>query len=422
MMNYSTDLISSLSHQQKVELSQLLEIHKYRWSLNARKEQIIPGGDWTTWCIKAGRGWGKTRVGAETVRQWKEDNPIIHLIARTAADARDVMVEGESGILACSPPEDRPLYEPSKRRITWSNGAKGILYSAEEPDALRGPQCYKAWADETASWKYDQDTWDMLQMGLRLGDKPQCVVTTTPKPTKLMRGILSDSHTHITNGTTYDNKANLAKTFFDFVIKKYEGTTIGRQELNAEMLEDAEGALWTNRKIDQNRVTKLPKLKRIVIPIDPAATSKKDSDETGIVPVGIDFDGIGYVLDDLSGIYTPNQWANKAIDSYNLLEADLIIGEANNGGDMIEAIIRNIDKSISYRKVWASRSKQTRAEPIASLYEQNRVKHFGNLALLETEMTTWDAMEGTKSPNRIDSLVWGLTELMLNNREKHISL
>lgn len=422
MQNLPVGLIESLPSEKKAELSELLGVHRYRWLLNARDKQLIPEGDWTTWLILAGRGWGKTRVGAETIREWKNDNPIIHLIARTAADARDTMVEGESGILACSPPDDRPLYEPSKRRLTWNNGAKAILYSAEEPDALRGPQCYKAWADETASWKYDQDTWDMLQMGLRLGNKPQCVVTTTPKPTKLVRELVKDKHTFITKGTTYENKANLANTFFDFVIKKYEGTTLGRQELNAELLEDVEGALWKMSNIEANRVSVLPDLKRIVIPIDPAATSKQDSDETGIVPVGLGYDGIGYVLEDLSGIYTPNKWAEISISAYDSHKADRIIGEANNGGDMIEAIIRNIDKSVSYRKVWASRSKQTRAEPIASLYEQNRVKHFGNLALLETEMTTWDAMEGTKSPNRIDSLVWGLTELMLNNREAHISL
>ena len=423
MKNYSQELTSSLiSSKEKIELSQLWEDYKYRWGLNARKSQLIPEGNWTTWLIKTGRGWGKTRSGSETTRIWKDNYPIIHLVARTAADARDVMVEGESGILACSPPDDRPLYEPSKRRLTWDNGAKAILFSAEEPDALRGPQCYKAWADETASWKYDQDTWDMLQMGLRLGDNPQCIVTTTPKPTKLMRGILADENTHTTHGTTYENRENLSKSFFDYVIKKYEGTTIGRQELNAEMLEDIEGALWTNRNIDQNRVTKLPDLVRIVIPIDPAATSKADSDETGIIPVGIDHDGIGYVIEDLSGIYTPNKWAGIAIDAYHRHQADRIIGEANNGGDMISTIIRNIDPEISYQKVWASRSKQTRAEPIAALYEQNRVKHFGNLAELETEMTTWDALEGSKSPNRIDSLVWGLTQLMLKGREPHISL
>lgn len=421
MKNYSPELIKSLSPQEKIELSTLLEAYRYRWSLNARENQRIPPGNWATWLILAGRGFGKTRAGAETVREWKNNYPIIHLIARTAADARDTMVEGESGILACSPPDDRPLYEPSKRRLTWSNGAKAILFSAEEPDALRGPQCHKAWADEAASWKYDQGTWDMMQMGLRLGDNPQCIVTTTPKPTKLIRELSKDSNTHVTKGTTYDNRANLSEKFFDYIIKKYEGTTLGRQEINAELLEDIEGALWTNRNIDQNRVTSLPELKRIVIPIDPAATSKADSDETGIIPVGIDSNGIAYVLEDLSGIYSPNDWANLAIGAYHKHKADRIIGEANNGGDMIETILRNIDRSISYRKVWASKAKQTRAEPVAALYEQGRVKHFGNLAELETEMTTWNALEGSKSPNRIDSLVWGLTELMLGNKNKVIS-
>lgn len=420
-MNYSQELINSLPTESKRELSLLLADYKYRWNLNARKKQLIPTGIWTTWLILTGRGWGKTRTGAETVRKWKDNYPLMHLVARTAADARDTMVEGESGILACSPDHDKPLYEPSKRRLTWNNGAKAILFSAEEPDALRGPQCYKAWADETASWKYDQDTWDMLQMGLRLGDNPQCVITTTPKPTKLIRALVKDSTTHVTKGTTYENKDNLSGSFFEFVIKKYEGTTIGRQELNAELLEDVEGALWRMKNIENNRVTKLPDLKRIVIPIDPAATSHADSDETGIVPVGIDFNGIGYVLDDLSGIHTPNKWANIAINQYDKYKADRIIGEANNGGDMIETILRNIDKSVSYQKVWASRNKQTRAEPIAALYEQNRVKHYGNLSELESEMTTWDATEGARSPNRIDSLVWGLSHLMLNKKELYFA-
>ena len=422
MKNYSPELIKSLSLNQKNELSGLLDEIKYRWSMNARDKQKIPLGKWSTWLIKAGRGYGKTRTGAETIRIWKESNPLIHLIGRTAADIRDIMVEGNSGILICSPANDRPLYEPSKRRLTWKNGAKAICFSAEEPDALRGPQCYKAWADELATWKYDRETWDNLQMGLRLGINPQCVITTTPKPTRLIRELIDDQNTHVTHGTTYENKDNLSASFFEFIIKKYEGTSLGRQELLAEMLEDVEGALWKMKTIEDNRVNKLPELKRIVIPIDPAATSTKDSDETGIVPVGIDHDDIAYVLDDLSGIHTPNEWASIAITAYNKHKADRIIGEANNGGDMIETIIRNIDKSVSYRKVWASKGKMTRAEPIAALYEQGRVKHYGNLAVLETEMTTWMALGGQRSPNRIDSLVWGLTELMLNTREDFLSI
>ena len=417
-MNLSKKLLNSLNPEKKGYLAQLLNEFRFRWRLNARDSQVLPDGSWVTWLIKAGRGWGKTRVGAETVREWKENNGLIHLVARTAADARDVMVEGESGILACSPNHDKPHYEPSKRRLTWNNGAKAILFSAEEPDALRGPQCNKAWADELASWKYDQDTWDNLMMGLRLGEKPQVVVTTTPKPTKLMRTLLNERNVKVTNGTTYENRANLAGAFFDFVIKKYEGTTVGRQELNAEMLEQVEGALWTMENIEENRVYEIPDLKRIVIPIDPAATAHKDSDETGIIPVGVGYDNFYYVIEDLSGIMSPNTWAKVAIEAYEIYEADRVIGEANNGGDMIETILRNIDKSVSYKKVWASTSKRTRAEPIASLYEQNLVKHFGNIPDLETEMTTWDAMEGTKSPNRIDSLVWGLTELSKTKRQR----
>ena len=415
MRKLSLKSIEHLPRETKHELSLLLHELKYRWSVNARDKQRLPKGDWDTWLILAGRGFGKTRTGAETIRQWKEDNAIIHLIGATAGDVRDTMVEGESGILACSPSHDYPKYEPSKRRITWKNGSKAILFSADEPDRLRGPQCHKAWADELAAWRYE-DAWDQLQFGLRLGTNPQCVVTTTPRPTEIIRNLHKDKRTHVTTGTSYENQDNLAEAFFRTIMKKYEGTTIGRQELMAEILEDVEGALWKLAMI--KRVKKAPELRRIVIPIDPATTSKATSDETGIIPVGIGFDGNGYVLDDKTGIYTPNGWAKQSIDLYHDLKADRIVGEANNGGDMIETVIRNLDKKVSYKKVWASRGKMTRAEPVASLYEQGKIYHVGNLSKLETEMTTWAAMAGEKSPNRVDSLVWGITELMLKEEKK----
>ncbi|GAA4299515.1 terminase family protein [Nibribacter koreensis] len=392
----------------------------YDWEgLWARDKQLLPEGIWDTWLILAGRGFGKTRTGAETVRVWKEDNPIIHLVGPTASDARDVMVEGESGILNISPPNDRPVYEPSKRRLTWSNGAKAIIFSADEPDRLRGPQCHKAWADELAAWRYD-DAWDQLQFGLRLGDNPQCIVTTTPRPTLLVRELAKNPNTHITKGTTYENKANLAAKFFTTVISKYEGTRLGRQELNAEILEDIEGALWKMSLLDRNRVTSLPPFKRVVVAIDPAVTSNKDSDETGIIVAGLGYDNLAYVLDDLSGTYSPNVMAGTAIKAYNEHQADRVVAEVNNGGDMVEAILRNIDKSISYKSVHASRGKVTRAEPVVALYEQGRVKHYGNLAKLETQMTTWNAGEGEKSPDRVDALVWALTDLMLTNQQQKV--
>jgi phage terminase large subunit-like protein len=407
------------SEELKTAIMQLSEkeaaLLLYDWEgLWARDKQLLPDGKWDTWLILAGRGFGKTRTGAETVRVWKDTNPIIHLVGPTASDARDVMVEGESGILNISPPDDRPTYEPSKRRLTWANGAKAIIFSADEPDRLRGPQCFKAWADELAAWRYD-DAWDQLQFGLRLGANPQCIVTTTPRPTLLVRDLAKNPNTHITKGTTYENKSNLAAKFFTTVISKYEGTRLGRQELNAEILEDIQGALWKMTLLDRNRVSKLPDLKRIVVAVDPAVTSNKDSDETGIVVAGLGFDNLCYVMEDISGIYSPNVMAGTVIKAYQDFKADRVVAEVNNGGDMIETILRNADKTISYKSVHASRGKVIRAEPVVALYEQGRIKHCGNLSKLETQMTTWNAGEGEKSPDRVDALVWAITDLMLGN-------
>ena len=400
---------------QKKRLSDLLNEYKYRWNLNARKKQKLPDGDWITWLILAGRGFGKTRTGAETVRMWARDYPIIHIVGATAADARDIMIEGESGILNISPQHERPQYEPSKRRLTWPNGSKAVIFSADEPDRLRGPQCYKAWADELASWRYPE-AFDQLNFGLRLGNNPQIIVTTTPRPTKIIRDLAKDSTTHVTTGTTYENRENLADAFFHHILTQYEGTRLGRQEINAEILEDIEGALWTNKLIESCRVKSHPDLKRVVIAIDPAATSKKDSDKTGIVVVGKGVDDHGYVLEDKSGIYTPNEWARVAIGLYERWKADRIVAERNNGGEMVEAVLRSNDDSVSYKSVYATRGKAIRAEPIVSLYEQQRCHHVGVLSDLEAELTGWAPDLGLPSPDRLDALVWGFTELMLNER------
>lgn len=366
------------------------------------------------WAIIAGRGFGKTRTGAETVRIWSDQVPIIHIIGRTTTDLRDTMIEGPAGLLSVHPDYNKPKYEPSKKRITWPNGCRAQLFSADEPDVLRGPQCYKIWADELASWKYAEDAWDMALLGLRLGEHPQAVVTTTPRPTKIIKDMVIDEDNHVTKGSTFENAANLSPVFFKKVVSKYEGTRKGKQELYAEILEDIEGALWDQKLIDQAHVSKAPDLIRIVVAIDPAVTSDPDSDETGIVVAGIGTDNHCYILDDLTGIYTPMQWARRAIGAYTTRKADRIIGEANNGGDLIEQVIRTLDKDVSYSKVWASRGKVTRAEPVVALYEQRRIKHVGSLPELETEMTTWAAKEGEKSPNRVDALVWAVSELMLN--------
>ena len=388
----------------------------YDWRFWARPNQVPPPGDWRTWLVLAGRGFGKTRTGAEWVREQVEQGQCsrMALVAPTAADARDVMVEGESGILAISPPWFRPLYEPSKRRLTWPNGAIATTYSADEPDRLRGPQHDGAWADELAAWKYSE-TWDMLMFGLRLGADPRAVVTTTPKPVRLIRELLAAATTVVTRGSTYENADNLAPAFFEKIISKYEGTRLGRQELHAEVLDDVPGALWARKMLDDLRRLAAPDLVRVVVAVDPAVTSEEGSDETGIVVAGKGADGHGYVLEDLSGRFSPDAWARRAVDAYQERQADRVIAEVNNGGDLVETIVRTVDARVSYKGVHASRGKQTRAEPVAALYEQGRIHHVGSLEDLEDQMCTW--LPGMKSPDRMDALVWALTELMLDGQE-----
>ena len=387
------------------------------WPFWGRPEQRLPEGEWTYWLIKAGRGWGKTRAGSEAVRQWAAEGfDYINLIAATADDARDIMVEGESGILAICPKRERPIYVPSKRRLEWPGGAKSLIFTADEPDRLRGKQHQKLWADELASWRF-AESWDQAKFGLRLGSLPQAIITTTPRPTRIVREIMADAATVITSGRTYENRANLAPSFFAAVLKKYEGTRIGRQEIDGEILDDNPGALWKRDDIDKYRVLKAPTLQRIVIAIDPAATSSDSADDTGIVAAGIaTVDGVqhGYILHDLTCHETPLGWARKAAAAYTELRADRIIGEANNGGDMIEGLIRTVDAQASYRKVTATRGKQVRAEPVASLYEQGRIHHVGSLPQLEDELCEWDPADPTaRSPNRLDAMVWAITDLML---------
>ena len=382
----------------------------------ARPAQLAPKGEWRVWLILAGRGFGKTRAGAEWVIERVKSGLFSHvaLIAETSADARDVMVEGpESGILAVSPRDFLPNYEPSKRRLTWPNGAIATTYSGDEPDQLRGPQHDTAWADEPAKWKYAQQAWDNMQFGLRIGPKPQACATTTPKPTAFMKRLVKDTHTAITRGATWDNVTNLAPAFLEYIRGRYEGTYLGRQELRGELLEEVEGALWKQADIDKLRVLKHPDLVRVIVGVDPAATSTEDSDHTGIVVAGIGEDRQGYVLDDASLKGTPKEWASAAITAYYKHRADRIIAEVNNGGDMVEHTIRTVDADVSYKKIHASRGKLTRAEPVASLYEQGRIHHVGTFADLESEMCTWVPGDA-KSPDRMDALVWALTELMVS--------
>jgi phage terminase large subunit-like protein len=402
---------------------------EFDWKFWARPNQLAPSGDWSKWLVMAGRGFGKTRIGGEWIREKQSAGyGRFALVGPTAGDARDVMVEGESGILAISPSWNRPTYEPSKRRLTWPNGAIATLYSAEEPDRLRGPQHDAAWGDEIATWKYPE-AFDQLQFGLRLGANPQAVYTTTPKPVKLVKELVkeaaSSSDTVVTRGSTYDNRANLAPTFFAKVVSKYEGTRLGRQELAGELLEDVEGALWSLNLIEAARMTPevfaLAPVGRTVVAVDPSVTSTEESDEVGIVgamrgngkcPCGkMD---CAYVLRDYSGKHTPIDWARAGIRMYRELKADRVVAEVNNGGDLVETQFRVVDPNVSYSAVHASKGKRTRAEPIEALYEQGRVHHVGPFPQLEDELTQWVPDIGLPSPGRLDALVWGLTELMLN--------
>lgn len=294
----------------------------------AREDQKPPPGDWRIWLLLAGRGFGKTRAGAEWLRAQAETGRAMRvaLVAPTAADARDVMIEGESGLLAIASQRNRPLYEPSKRRLTWRNGAIATAYSAEEPDRLRGPQHDAAWCDELAAWRHDS-SWDMLMMGLRLGADPRCVVTTTPKPGRLLRALVKDPGVAVTRGTTFANRDNLAPAFLAAILKRYRGTRLGRQELLAELLEDVPGALWSRDMIEQASVPVAPLLARVIVAIDPAVTSGEEADETGIIVAALGSDGHGYVLDDLSGRFAPYEWARRAVAAYRSHAADRIVAE-----------------------------------------------------------------------------------------------
>jgi predicted phage terminase large subunit-like protein len=388
------------------------------WRRIARASQLPPLGDWIIWLILAGRGFGKTRTGSETVRQKKLAGCMnIGLIGATAADVRDTMIEGPSGILTISPKHDRPLYEPSKRRLTWANGAIATAFSAEEADRLRGPQFDFLWADELAAWDYPA-AWDMALFCLRQGKKPQALVTTTPRPTKIIRDLVNREgrDVAVTRGSTFENAANLAPSFLSEITKRYQGTRLGRQELQAEILDDVPGALWQRAWIDRDRRERAPELKRIVIAIDPAVKSGDDSDETGIVAAGVGHDGHGYVLQDLSGRYAPHEWAKVAVAAYHRHQADRIVAEVNNGGEMVESVLRQVDASVPFKAVTASRGKVTRAEPVAALYEQGKVHHVGAFDQLEDQCcafaSDFDRSKAGYSPDRMDALVWAMTELI----------
>lgn len=401
----------------------------YLFEFWAMEHQLAPVGDWKTWVILGGRGAGKTRAGAEWVRQQVEgalpmDAGVarrVALVGETIEQVREVMVFGESGILACSPPDRRPKWEATRKRLLWENGAVAQVFSAHDPDSLRGPQFDAAWVDELAKWKKGHETWDMLQFGLRLGDCPQQVVTTTPQNVSVLKEILAQTSTVTTSAPTSANKAFLAKSFLTEVTGKYGGTRLGRQELEGELLGESDGALWRGAMIEACAVDQAPELERVVVAVDPPVTGHQASDACGILVAGVQTNGSpsewrGYILADetLQGV-SPQAWAEAAIAAYHKWGADRLVAEVNQGGDLVETVIRATDPFVSYKAVRAFRGKAARAEPIAALYEQGQVKHLRGLGALEDEMAqmTTRGFDGRGSPDRVDALVWALTELMI---------
>ena len=417
------EFLASLSNEALLALPWLFEF----WAL---PHQLPPDGAWRSWVIMGGRGAGKTRAGAEWVRTQVEGarpgDPgragRVALVGETIDQVREVMIFGESGILACSPPDRRPVWEATRKRLVWPNGAVAQVFSAHEPESLRGPQFDAAWVDELAKWKKAEVTWDQLQFALRLGPNPQQVVTTTPRNVAVLKAILSNPSTVVTHAPTDANRAHLAASFLEEVKARYGGTRLGLQELDGALLEDAEGALWTSALLERGRVDEVPALSRIVVAVDPPVTGHAGSDECGIVVVGAVTDGPvqdwrAYVLEDASVQGTsPDGWARAAIEAMQRHGADRLVAEVNQGGDLEQAVIRQVDPLVSFKAVRASRGKSARAEPVAALYEQGRVHHLRGLARLEDQMCRMTARgyEGRGSPDRVDALVWALTALMVD--------
>ncbi|MEM8917683.1 MAG: terminase family protein [Pseudomonadota bacterium] len=398
---------------------------EHDWTRWARPDQMPPDPPWSTWLIMAGRGFGKTRAGAEWVRSIAERDGSARfaLVGANYAECRSVMIEGDSGLLTIAPPNERPEWEPSLKRLRWTSGAEARVYSAAEPEALRGPQSSHCWCDEIAKWINNagqaEATWHNLKMGLRLGENPQAVLTTTPRPVPLVRALAKAPDVVVTRGRTQDNDLNLPQAFLTAMERDYAGTRLGRQELDGELIEELEGALWSRQMIELCRVREIPPLARIVIGVDPPASAQGDA--CGIIVAGMAGSGStvrGFVLADCSVEQaSPETWARAVADSADHWQADRVIAEANQGGAMVKSVLHAAQISLPVRLVHASRGKVARAEPVAALYENGRVHHAGCFPRLEDEMCgllTGGAYEGPgRSPDRADALVWALTELML---------
>lgn len=400
---------------------------EHDWPLWARGNQLPPGcaqggGRWTTWLVLGGRGAGKTRAGAEWVRGAALGLPEfaahparrIALVGETLKDVRDVMIEGVSGLLAVHPHRERPRWEWTRRRMEWNNGAVAQVFSADDPESLRGPQFDAAWCDELCKWRYADAAFDMLQFGLRLGAHPRQVITTTPRPIALLKRLVADPLSAVSRMPTRDNAYNLAPSFLESIVARYRGTRLGRQELDGEIVEAGEGSLFPRARIEAARVASAPALKRIVVAIDPPASSRRGADACGIVAAGIGAGDRFYVLADESAAgLSPLEWASRAVALYRKLEADRIVAEVNQGGEMVRAVLAEIDRHVPLLEVRATRGKYIRAEPVAALYEQGRISHAGSFPALEDEMADFgpDGRSAGRSPDRLDALVWAITAL-----------
>lgn len=414
----------------------------YDWRVWGRPKQFAPPGKWTAWLNMGGRGSGKTRVGAEWIQEKAQTSSTgrLALVGITYSDVLDTMIEGESGIMSVARPDFRPVLKKQSQRLVWPNGAQAKLFSAEKPRRLRGPQHEYVWSDEIAAYQYPSEVFNQIMFGLRIGAQPQLCMTTTPKPIELLIELVKDAvichdlrdapadaeilqrsiRCVVTTQTSFENRANLADEWFNNTIAPYLGTRLGDQEVLGKLMTDIEGALWSRELIDKSRIKlderlgiKLPEMVRIVVACDPAVTTAKASNETGIIVCGKGDNGHAYVMADKSGRHKPDAWAQELVRCYEKYDADRIIGEVNNGGDLIEATVRTVDPNVAYKAVRASKGKLVRAEPIAALYEQGKIHHVGTFGLLEAQMTTWVPDSGLASPDRMDALVWGLTDLML---------